>query len=154
METNVFEKVKDFLVRLVKDSSFASQVQVSSTDQLQELLQKFGYTFSQADFETATIQILELKERDEFHELTEAELVGAVGGWTRRFQRWTPKEPIVQPLYGVVIDPPENHFPKPRPRLRPNPLPGPTPPPLYGVIIDPPIVVQPLYGVIIDPEIG
>lgn len=148
------ERVKDFLVRLVKDSDFAAQVEASPVDRLQNFLEEAGYAFSQADFETATIQILELKERDEFCDLTEAELIGAVGGWTRRF-RWPvlappAMDPIVQPLYGVVVDPPASHFPRPQPQPRPFPSLHPRPP--YSGIIEPP-TVQPLYGVVIDSDL-
>lgn len=153
MLTNtILDRVKDFLVRLVKDSDFAAQVEASPVDRLQNFLEEFGYAFSQTDFETAAIQILELKERDEFCELTEAELVGAVGGWTRRF-RWPVLEPpvldpIIQPLYGVVVEPPESHFPRPKPQ----PLPNPRPRPPYSGILEPP-TVQPLYGVVIDSDL-
>lgn len=75
-------------------------------------------------------------------------------------------DPVVQPLYGVVINP--NPQPKPDPVVQPlygvvidpNPQPRPEPPiqPLYGVVIDPnpqpkpQPPIQPLYGVVIDPR--
>jgi predicted ribosomally synthesized peptide with nif11-like leader len=150
----ILESVKDFLVKLVNDPTFALQLQSSSMDQQQQLMQEAGYTFSATEFEVAAIQILELQERDEWHELTDAELAGAVGGWMHRFSRWTPREPVIQPLYGVMVDPPESTFPPPRPRPNPRPLPNPTPQPMYGVVIEPPMTIQPMYGVVIYPDIG
>ncbi|MEM9267024.1 MAG: Nif11 family protein [Cyanobacteria bacterium P01_F01_bin.13] len=155
----ILEKVKDFLVRLVKDAAFATRLQDGSADQVQSLLQEAGYDFSQTEFESATLQILDLKEQNQFHELSEAELVGAVGGWLRRFPRYPggrfrkrpdrfPKDPILQPMYGVIIEPPVDDYPKP------DPLPTPYPQPLYGVVIGPPVdSPQPMYGVITPPDI-
>ena len=85
LPNNILEKVKEFLIRLVKDSAFITRLQTGSADQVQSLLQDAGYDFSQEDFESATLQILDLKEQNLFHELSEAELVGAVGGWMRRY---------------------------------------------------------------------
>lgn len=158
LPTNILEKVKEFLIRLVKDSAFIAQLQTGSADQVESLLENAGYDFSQEDFETATLQILDLKEQNQFHELSEAELVGAAGGWLRRYPRypgWFRKRPrpidgpIVQPMYGVIIEPPGDDHPKPQP------LPGPTPQPMYGVVIQPidgPIA-QPMYGVVVPPEL-
>jgi predicted ribosomally synthesized peptide with nif11-like leader len=148
MEDTILEKVKNFLIRLVKDANFAEQFQASSRDRIQKVLQDSGYSFSQADFETAAIQILELKERDEFHDLSEEELIGAIGGWIRYFPRPLPKSPgfprrpdyseypAVQPMYGVIVEPPKKDV---YPRLRRDPFPEP--------------IFQPMYGVIIQPEI-
>jgi hypothetical protein len=155
VETTLLDRVKAFLIRLVKDSGFATQLSNLASDQVQQVLKDLGYSFSQEEFETASIQILELKERDEFHDLTETELVGAVGGWMQRFPRrgsrpsfYRPpfsQPPLVQPMYGVIIDPPDDYVPLPAP----NPLPDPLPQPMYGVVIDPPVTIQPLYGVVI-----
>lgn len=152
MQSNIIlEKVKEFLVRLVKDSAFVTQLQTNPIDQVQTLLHRAGYTFTNEEFETATIQLLDLKERDEFHELTEEELVGAIGGWMRGYPRPYPKPclspclnpyPIVQPMYGVIVEPPESEYPKPQPK----PLP-------YPPVISPPDV-QPMYGVVISDEIA
>lgn len=62
----ILEKVKEFVVRLVKDSAFATQLQTSSIDQVQNFLQDAGYTFTQEEFETATIQLLDLKSKMSF----------------------------------------------------------------------------------------
>ncbi len=144
---NILENVKDFLVRLVKDTSFREQLQNNVADQAQQFLQDKGYTFSQEEFETASIQLLDLKERDEFHELTEAELVGAIGGfiWNGRprFRRPKPiKDPIVQPMYGVIIEPP----------IAIDPYEPPIAQPMYGVVIEPidDPKFQPIYRVIVS----
>lgn len=166
LPNNILEKVKEFLIRLVKDSTFITQLQQRSVDQVQAFLQDAGYDFSQDEFESATLQILDLKEQNQFHELSEAELVGAVGGWLRLYPKypgWFPKkprrfpigggpigDPIAQPMYGVVIEPPIDEYPKPQP----EPLPIPGPQPMYGVVIEPiDPVMQPMYGVITPPEI-
>ncbi|MGD1950475.1 MAG: Nif11-like leader peptide family RiPP precursor [Leptolyngbyaceae cyanobacterium] len=155
LPTNLLEKVKEFLIRLVKDSVFITQLQTSSVDQVQSLLQDAGYDFSQEDFESATLQILDLKEQNQFHELSEAELVAAVGGWMRRYpRRRRPGRPpidstglIVQPMYGVIIEPPVAH-------PKPEPLPFPDPQPMYGVVIEPiDSIIQPMYGVVISSDI-
>ncbi|MBT9314433.1 Nif11-like leader peptide family RiPP precursor [Leptothoe spongobia] len=162
LPNNILEKVKEFLVRLVKDSTFITQLQQRSADQVQSFLQDAGYDFSQDEFESATLKILDLKEQNQFHELSEAELVGAVGGWLRlypKYSGWLFKrpgrfpidDPIAQPMYGVVIEPPADGHPVPIPE--PPPIPGPQP--MYGVVIEPidgPIF-QPMYGVITPPEI-
>lgn len=144
----ILEKVKEFLIRLVKDRAFIEQLQASKDEQTQTVLQDAGYSFTQEEFETATIKLLDLKERDEFHELTEAELVGAIGGVIGQY-------PIIQPLYGVVVDPPPGKRPRlPYPWKPPIQHPYPwkppiQPQPMYGVVIDP--IVQPMYSVIISP---
>ena len=162
---NILEKVKEFLIRLVKDSVFITRLQTGSADQVQSLLQDSGYDFSQEDFESATLQILDLKEQNQFHELSEEELVGAVGGWLRRFPSYPgqfptkpgkfpidPTGPIVQPMYGVIVEPPLveppiDAYPKPKP------LPFPDPQPMYGVVVEPiDSIVQPMYGVVISSD--
>ncbi|MEM7795030.1 MAG: Nif11-like leader peptide family RiPP precursor [Cyanobacteria bacterium P01_C01_bin.118] len=153
---NILEKVKEFLIRLVKDSTFITQLQQRSADQVQSFLQDAGYDFSQDEFESATLKILDLKEQNQFHELSEAELVGAVGGWLRLYPGWFLKKPgrfpidgpIVQPMYGVIIEPHDHPTPEPKP------LPFPDPQPMYGVVIEPiDSIVQPMYGVITPPEL-
>ena len=146
MSVGVIEKVKEFLVRLIKDNEFWTQLINSSIDESRKILQEAGYSFSKEEFETATLEILDLKERGEFNELSEEDLVALVGGLvkydfaTSPFWRkpWFQPEPIVQPMYGVVIDP--------------GVITDPVVQPMYGVVIDPVIepVVQPMYGVIVD----
>lgn len=138
----IFERVKAFLIRIIRDEDFRTQLQTGVVEQTQKVLQDNGYTFSKDEFESATLKILELKEQDQFHELTEAELVAAVGGWLGR-------EPIIQPLYGVIIDPPKEDYPRPDSKPRPWPRPKPRPRPPGITPIRPPIA-QPLYGVVIS----
>ena len=129
----IFEKVKELLVRVVKDSEFLNLLQTSSAEEARTILKEAGYRFSKEHFESAAMKILDLKEKDQFHELSEEELVGAVGGFL-----YGHKPPFwIQPLYGVIIDPPKDN---PRPYPKPTPLPW-----------EPPIVIQPMYGVVIDP---
>ena len=134
MSLTILEKVKEFLIRLVKDEDFRTQLVSDKVEDARKVMADSGYDFSQDEFETAAIEILELKELGHFEELTEEELVGAVGGW--RVGDWKkrfPKDLIIQPMYGIVIEPPKDEYPKPKPA----PLPYPNPQPLYGVVIEP-----------------
>lgn len=132
MSLEIFEKVKEFLVRLVKDEDFRAQLQSKTIEEFRKVMQASGYNFSQQEFETATIKILELKELGGFHELSEEELVGVVGGYVE-------KRPTIQPMYGVVISPP----PKPCPKSCLKPCPK----PVVKLPLKPPI--QAVYGAIV-----
>ncbi|MBW4565263.1 MAG: Nif11-like leader peptide family natural product precursor [Mojavia pulchra JT2-VF2] len=135
MSLAIFEKVKEFLIRIAKDEAFRSQLMSEKVEEVKKALENGGYKFSQQEFETAAIKILELKELGEFHELSEEELVGAFGG-LRKF------DSDIQPLYGVIYWPPDDEYPKPCPE------PIPQPQPMYGIVIyDPP--VQAMYGVVV-----
>jgi predicted ribosomally synthesized peptide with nif11-like leader len=136
MSLEIFEKVKDFLIKLVKDESFRTQLMSDKAEEVRKVMTDSGYIFSQDEFEKATIKILELKELGEFHELSEEELVGAVGGLR---YAWPPRE---YPTY-------PRPYPKPHPKPHPKPYPN-DPQPLYGVVIDPlEPPVQALYGVVV-----
>ncbi|MEC4813248.1 MAG: Nif11-like leader peptide family RiPP precursor [Scytonema sp. PMC 1069.18] len=141
MSLEILEKVKDFLIKLVKDEAFRTQLMSEKVEDVKKALEDSGYRFSQKEFETAAIKILELKESGEFNDLSEEELVGAFGGITGIGDRF------VQPLYGVIYWPPEE-YPIPFPKPRPKPI---DIQPMYGVVIDPPL--QPLYGVITPTEL-
>lgn len=143
MSLAIFEKVKEFLVRIVKDEAFRSQLMSEKAEEVKKALENGGYNFSQKEFETAAIQILELKELGEFHDLSEEELLGAFGGLTRISDR------IVQPLYGVIYWPPEDDHPQ---WPKPKPI---DPQPMYGIVIDPlDPPLQPMYGVVIPEELA
>jgi predicted ribosomally synthesized peptide with nif11-like leader len=137
MSLEILEKVKRFLIKLVKDEAFRTQLVSDKVEEVRKAMQENDYNFSQEEFETAAIKILELKESGEFDELSEEELVGAFGGLTSINDR------IVQPLYGVIYWPPKGH-PNPRPRPKPDPQ------PLYGIVIDPiDAPPQASYGVVV-----
>ncbi|MEG4503419.1 Nif11-like leader peptide family RiPP precursor [Microcoleus sp. F6_B4] len=107
MSVNLFERLKEFLVRLVKDQSFRTELDNGTVEERQQILKSAGYIFSKEEFETAAIHVLESKERGEFTELNEEELAGVLGGLgaTVGFDfNLSSKEPIIQPMYGVVID--------------------------------------------------
>ncbi|MFH7028986.1 MAG: Nif11-like leader peptide family RiPP precursor [Heteroscytonema crispum UTEX LB 1556] len=125
MSLEIFEKVKDFLIKLAKDEAFRSQLMSEKAEEVKKTLENGGYNFSQEEFETAAIQILELKESGEFQELSEEELVGAFGGITSISDR------VIQPLYGVISWPPKGH---PKPWPKPKPI---DPQPMYGIVISP-----------------
>ena len=96
MSVNLFERLKELLVRLVKDQSFRTQLDNSTVEERQQVLKSAGYIFSKEEFETAALDVLESKERGEFAELTEEELAGVLGGFIGG------KYPIFQPMYGAV----------------------------------------------------
>jgi predicted ribosomally synthesized peptide with nif11-like leader len=119
MSVNLFEKLKEFLVRVVKDQSFRSELDNGTVEERQQILKSAGYIFSKEEFETAAIHVLESKERGEFTELNEEELAGVLGGFVGG------SYPIIQPMYGVVTWPPIISWP---PK-------GPIAQPMYGIII-------------------
>ncbi|GAA6619424.1 Nif11-like leader peptide family RiPP precursor [Scytonema sp. NUACC26] len=139
MSLEIFEKVKDFLIKLVKDEAFRTQLMSEKAEEVRKVMADSGYIFSQDEFEEATIKILELKDNGEFYELSEEELVGAVGGLR---YAWPAKEEY-------PTHPHPRPYPKPHPKPYPKPYPN-DPQPLYGVVIDPlDPPVQALYGVVV-----
>ncbi|GAB4530056.1 MAG: hypothetical protein Tsb0014_12490 [Pleurocapsa sp.] len=137
MSLTILEKVKEFLIRLVKDEAFRTQLTTNQIEDARKVMADNGYNFSQDEFETAAIEILKFKELGHFEELSEAELIGAIGGLTY-------SEPIIQPMYGVIVEPPEDEYPRPYPKPRPRPRP---------CFCKPPIDIQPMYGVIQPKEL-
>jgi predicted ribosomally synthesized peptide with nif11-like leader len=121
MSVSLFERLKEFLVRLVKDKSFRTELDNGTVEERQQILKSAGYIFSKEEFETAAIHVLESKERGEFSELNEEELAGVLGGFVRG-------ELIFQPMYGVVFAEPETVSRSPE---------EPIFQPMYGVIIPP-----------------
>jgi predicted ribosomally synthesized peptide with nif11-like leader len=123
MSVNLFERLKEFLVRLVKDQSFRTELDNGTVEERQQVLKSAGYIFSKEEFETAALHVLESKERGEFTELNEEELAGVLGGFVggrlifqplygvglnprrRRVSRSAEEE--VQPMYGVITEPDE-----------------------------------------------
>jgi len=122
MSVSLFERLKEFLVRVVKDQSFRSELDNGTVEERQQILKSAGYIFSKEEFETAAIHVLESKERGEFTELNEEELAGVLGGFVRG-------EIIIQPMYGVVVTEPETVSWSPKE-----------------------LIVQPMYGVIVPPD--
>lgn len=126
----LLERVISFYRRLVKDRDFRSQLETAeSPEECRQRVQEAGYDFTSAEFETATVQILEklaknsLRDLDDsFSELSEQELELAFGGFWSSYGDWKRPWPIEE---------------KP---------PGEKPP-----IIKPPIDIQPHYGVVIGP---
>ncbi|MEH2289749.1 Nif11 family protein [Nostoc sp.] len=133
MSLTIFEKVKEFIIRLVKDEAFYTQLMNDKIDEVIKVMEEGGYNFSQEEFETASIKILELKELGQFDDLSEEELVGAFGGLTNA---------VAQPLYGVIVSPlpVDDKCEKPPIKCKCKWIPKPNPKP------NPPIQPQPLYG--------
>ena len=101
MSVSLFERLKEFLVRLVKDQSFRTELNNGTVEERQQILKSAGYIFSKEEFETAAIHVLESKERGEFTELNEEELAGVLGGMMS-----VDGELFIQPMYGVVFSEP------------------------------------------------
>jgi predicted ribosomally synthesized peptide with nif11-like leader len=117
------DKVKEFLVRIVKDDAFRSEIESQSTPEAQtELLEKSGYVFGQAELESATIKILELAEQGLFPELNETELAAVVGGSTG---------------LGTISRPPIRFWPPTSHPPKVHPQPGPYYPWWHGPHISP-----------------
>jgi predicted ribosomally synthesized peptide with nif11-like leader len=117
MSVGLLEKIKEFVVRLVKDTAFRERLDNSTPEERRRMLENAGYSFSKEEWETAAIDLIESKERGELSELTELELVGVFGGVTQNI--------IAQPMYGVINSPP-------------NPTPNPIHiRPMYGVPVIP-----------------
>jgi predicted ribosomally synthesized peptide with nif11-like leader len=86
---STFDKVKEFLVRLVKDNEFRTSVEARSTPEEQsQLLKDSGYDFTPSEFDSAAIKILELAEEGLFTDLSESELVAVAGGQTLDGNNW------------------------------------------------------------------
>jgi predicted ribosomally synthesized peptide with nif11-like leader len=104
VKNKILESVKGFLVKLIKDEDFRTQLMSDKVEDIKKFMADGGYKFSQDEFETAAIKILELKELGEFEDLTEEELVGAVGGfsswkpWSERFKPHKLNLSITKPL--------------------------------------------------------
>jgi len=98
MSVNLFERLKEFLVRLVKDQSFRTELDNGTVEERQQILKSAGYIFSKEEFETAALHVLESKERGEFTELTEEELAGVLGGFVG-----SGHSPVQ--IYGSISDP-------------------------------------------------
>ena len=80
---STFDKIKEFLVRIVKDDEFRTSVEARSTPAEQsQLLKESGYDFTPSEFDAAAIKILELAEQGLFTDLSESELVAVTGGQT------------------------------------------------------------------------
>jgi predicted ribosomally synthesized peptide with nif11-like leader len=95
---STFDKVKEFLVRIVKDDEFRTSVAAQKNpENRSQLLQKSGYTFTPSEFDSASIKILELAEQGLFTDLNDHELVAVMGGAFTGH--------IFQPVYGVSIPP-------------------------------------------------
>lgn len=140
MSLAISEKVKEFLVRLVKDESFRTQLMSDKIEEVRKVFDDNKYNFSKEEFEESAIKILELKELGEFDDLSEEELLAAVGGLTiadnsrRYWYPWPPKG-----------------YPFPPQPIPPKPLPYPQP--LYGTVINLNPPVQALYGVVVPEEL-
>ena len=107
MSVSLFERLKEFLVRLVKDKSFRTELDNGTVEERQQILKSAGYIFSKEEFESAALQVLESKERGEFTELNEEELAGVLGGFVGG------EFPIIQPMYGAILWPPKDWVAQP-----------------------------------------
>ncbi|MGK7883728.1 MAG: Nif11-like leader peptide family natural product precursor [Crocosphaera sp.] len=114
------ENVKAFYQRLAQDEQFRSELQeVKSKEECSQLVQGYGYYFTQEEFDNYTSELLESSFNEgELQDLNEKELEVVFGGVG--VGKFVPFPPIMQ-LYGVIW-PPDDWGPQP----------------LYGVIISDP----------------
>ncbi len=138
------EGVIRFYKSLVEDKDFRSQLETASnSEECRKIMQEAGHDFTQEEFETATVEIIEKKGLrdldDSLSKLSEEELELAFGGisyYWDRYKWFIGKEPIIQPLYGVVYQPPEE---KPNPGFGlKHPIQPINPPEavaMYGIVI-------------------
>jgi hypothetical protein len=142
----MLEKLKEFVVRLVKDEEFRTELENQPSEQAQtKVLEELGYNFALPDVEAGAIKILELAEQGLFKDIDEGELTAVFGGLTT-VGSVGPKD-IVHASYGVSVPPSEDRLPyhpspSPSPHwwwpyVRPNPSPRPGPQPIYGAPITP-----------------
>jgi hypothetical protein len=117
MSENVFNKIKEFVVRLVKDQDFRTSLEQTERTKRTGFLAEQGYAFTTESFETGAIELMTAQQNGEFAEISEEELAGVFGGYIGKL-------PIIQPMYGVVW------WPRPIHPIRPI-----GPQPLYGVVI-------------------
>jgi hypothetical protein len=141
----MLEKLKEFVVRLVKDEEFRTELENQPSEQAQtKVLEELGYNFTLPDVEAGAIKILELAEQGLFNDLNEGELTAVFGGLTSAGKPY--EGPTVVAIYGVPVGsidnpPPSSHPPVPvHPvpwwdHLRPFPH-RPRPQPFYGAPID------------------
>jgi predicted ribosomally synthesized peptide with nif11-like leader len=107
---SAFNKIKEFLVRIVKDDEFRASVAAQPNPEEQSrLLKESGYTFTSSEFDSAAIEILELAEQGLFTELSESELSAVMGGNTLDGSLWWwKKRPDMFPpmiVYGGPMPP-------------------------------------------------
>ncbi len=118
----MLDKIKEFLVRLVKDDDFRDRVEQQPTPEAQEsFLAQSGYSFSALDLDSAAIKILELAEQGQFTDLNEGELIAVFGGQTTPTFTTSPISPPAMALYGVSIPPQDLHPAPITPTPHPNP---------------------------------
>ncbi|MBD2774085.1 Nif11-like leader peptide family natural product precursor [Iningainema tapete] len=98
------ENVQAFYKRLATDEAFRSQIQgVKSKYECSQIVKGAGYDFTQKEFEEYTEQLLESTVADELlKDLDEKELASVVGGATSVLS----EEPVYRAMYGVVTDEP------------------------------------------------
>ncbi|WP_019501034.1 hypothetical protein [Pseudanabaena sp. PCC 6802] len=118
MSENTFNKLKEFIVRLIKDREFRSALERTERSKRTGFLADRGYAFTTESFETGAIELMSARQKGEFTDVSEEELAGVFGGYIG-------KAPIIQPMYGVIW------WPWPIRPIRPI-----DPQPLYGVVID------------------
>ena len=103
------ESAKAFYERMLTDEAFRTQHQnAESDDERREVVLAAGYDFTPEEWETALAQISVSSDS----ELSDAELSAVSGGTERPLvdgfcgtpsPGWSPKDPLVFPMYGLPI---------------------------------------------------
>lgn len=99
MSLDIVAKVKEFLLRLVRDQAFQQKLANCSDAERQELLKESGYYFCKATFEDAIVELLESKDRGELSDVEANELAAVFGGQIVRKYPF----PVMVAMYGVAI---------------------------------------------------
>jgi hypothetical protein len=97
---DVFNRLKKFVVQLFQDDQFRHQLATASEEEKLNLLEHFGYRFSQQEWESGMLQILDAKERDEFEELDDEQLAALAGAGLDS------SGIIAVPAYGIPVHDP------------------------------------------------
>jgi predicted ribosomally synthesized peptide with nif11-like leader len=96
---DVFNRLKKFVVQLFQDDQFRYHLATASEEERLKLLEQLGYRFSQQEWESGMLQILDAKERDEFEELNDEQLAALAGAGLA-----ASPEIIAVPMYGIPPD--------------------------------------------------
>ncbi len=105
---DVFNRLKKFVVQLFQDDQFRYQLASASDEEKATLLEQLDYHFSQQEWESGMLQILDAKERDEFEELSEEQLAALAGAGLK------PSD-LAFPMYGIGVPHPIDDWNPPHP---------------------------------------
>jgi hypothetical protein len=116
----MLDKLKEFVVRIIKDEEFRTELENQPSEQAQaKILEKLGYNFALPDVEAGAVKILELAEQGLFKEVSESELATVFGGLTATGIGSKPQD-LARGSYGVAVSPSEEWYYSPAPHPAPT----------------------------------